>query len=299
MNGTLAVARYTLVELSRRRLLLVFFIVGAAGMVALALLLFAASNLVGTSVVVTGPGGVPPDPAKLRQVTEYQFVNLLLGVLGLFTVLISIAIGMTAIYHDLDSGAAVSIFSKPVSRAAYTVGKVCAAVVGMVLVVGVLSVEARVLMFLFGGGLEQALWLETVASVGNGLTLMLLVLALSTWMNNIVAVVVALIYRGVEQFVIGLHQAVAGGFLGTNELVNSAVNVAYWFVPHPLTSDAQREMARAQLELFVPAGARGPSIDQAIASIPGASGTSDILWWLFVVAVFALLVYVAVRRRQV
>ncbi len=299
MNGTLAVARYTLVELSRRRLLLVFFIVGAAGMAALALLLFLASNLEGTTGVVTGPNVVPPDPAKLRQVTEYQFVNFLLGVLGLFTVLISVAIGMTAIYHDLDSGAAVSIFSKPVSRAAYTVGKVCAAVVGMVLVVGLLSIEARVLMFLFGGGLEQALWLETVASVANGLALMLLVLALSTWMNNIVAVVVALIYRGVEQFVIGLHQAVVAGFLGTNQLVNDAVNVAYWLVPHPLTSDAQREIARAQLTLFVPAGSRGPNIDQAIASVPGASGTSDILWWMFVVAVFLLLIYVAVRRRQV
>ena len=300
MNGALAVARYTFVELSRRRLLLVFFLVGAAGIAGLALLLYLASNLAGANIVVQGPGAVQPDPAKLKEITEFQFVNVLLSVLGLFTLIISIAIGMTAIYHDLDSGAAVSIFSKPVSRVAYAVGKLVAAIAGMVLVVGLLSVEARVLMFLFGGGLEQALWVEAVASVANGLAMMLLVLALSTWMNNIVAVVVALVYRGLEQFVIGLHQAVVAGYLGTNQLVNGAVNVAYWLVPHPLTSDAAREIARAEITFFAPPpGQPGPDVNQAIASIPGASGTSDILWWVFVVIVFGLLVYIAVRRRQV
>ncbi|HYL06962.1 MAG TPA: hypothetical protein VEU76_00325, partial [Candidatus Udaeobacter sp.] len=282
MNGTFAVARYTLLELSRRRLLLVFFVVGALGLAALALLLFLASNLAGTNIVVTGPGAVQPDPAKLKQLTEFQFVNLLLGVLGLFTLIISIAIGMTTIYHDLDSGAAVSIFSKPVSRAAYTIGKMAAAIGGVILVLGLLSVEARLLMLLFGGGLEQALWVETVAAVANGLAMMLLVLALSTWMNNIVAVVIALIYRGVEQFIVSLHQAVVAGFLGTNQLVNGAINVAYWLVPHPLTSDAARQIARAEITLFAPPpGEGGPNVEQSIASIPGASGTPDILWWVF------------------
>ena len=300
MNGALAVARYTLVELSRRRLLLVFFIVGGAGIAALALLLYVASNLAGTHIIVQESGAVQPDPAKLKQITEFQFVNLLLSVLGLFTLIISVAVGMTAIYHDLDSGAAVSIFSKPVTRVAYTAGKLAAAIGGMLLVVGLLSVEARGLMYLFGGGLEQAMWVETVASLANGLAMMLLVLALSTWMNNIVAVFVALIYRGVEAFVVSLHQAAVAGYIGTNQLVNGAVNVAYWLVPHPLTSDAPREIARAEITLFAPPpGQQGPDVNQAIASIPGASGTGDILWWVFVVVVFALLVYVAVRRRQV
>ncbi len=41
---------------------------------------------------------------------------------------LSFAVGMTVINHDLDSGAVVSIFAKPVSRAAYTAGKMLAAV---------------------------------------------------------------------------------------------------------------------------------------------------------------------------
>jgi ABC-type transport system involved in multi-copper enzyme maturation permease subunit len=289
-----------MLELSRRRLLLVFFIIGAGGIALLGILLKVAANLAGATIVVSGPGAVQPDPAKVRQVLEYGFVSDLLSVLGLCTLVIGIAIGMTAIYHDLDSGAAVSIFSKPVSRAAYTIGKLCAAIVAMLVIIGLLSVEARFVMFLFGGGLEQALWVETLTSVANGVALMLLVLALSTWMNNIIAVVVALVYRGVEQVLVSLHQAAVAGFLGTNALLNGAVNVAYWLVPHPLTSDAPREIARAELAVFAPPpGEGGPNIDQALASIPGASSISDILWWVFVVALFALLCYTAVRRRQV
>ncbi len=300
MNGTIAVARYTLLELSRRRLLLVLFVIGAAGIALLGALLKVAINLAGPMVIVTGPGAVQPDPAKVRQVLEYGFVNYLIGVLGLFTLLMAVAIGMTAIYHDLESGAAVSIFSKPVSRLAFTIGKLCAAVASIVVIVGLLSVEARFVMLLFGGGLEQALWVETVTSVANGLALMLLVLALSTWMNNIIAVVIALIYRGVEQVVVTLHQYLVAGFFGTNQLINGAITTAYWLVPHPLTSNAQREIVRAQITLFAPpAGQGGPSIDQVVASVPGPSDFTDIVWWVFVVTVFGLLVYTAVRRRQV
>ena len=104
--------------------------------------------------------------------------------LGLFALLIAFGIGMTVIYHDLESGAAISIFSKPVSRVAFTAGKVAAAIVAMIVIVGVLGIEARLVMVLFGtGDLGPALWWETVAQVANAITLMLLVMALSTWMR--------------------------------------------------------------------------------------------------------------------
>jgi ABC-type transport system involved in multi-copper enzyme maturation permease subunit len=301
VNGGLAVARYTLLELSRRRILLVFFIIGAAGIALLATLLKVFTSVLGGNIVVVGPNGAAPDPEKVRQAIELGFVNDLIGVLGLFTLLIAFAIGMTVIYHDLDSGAAVSIFTKPVSRLAFTVGKVAAAVIAMVAIIGVLSLEARAAMFLFGGGLENALWFETLAGVGNALTLMLLVLALSTWMNNIVAAVVAFIYNVVAGIVVTLHEQLVAGNLGNNGFVKAGLNIVYWLVPHRLVSDAPREIARAQFELITTARGRGngPSADQVLAGIPGASGTTDIVWWLFVVVVFCLLVYVAVRRKQV
>ena len=81
-------------------------------------------------------------------------MSYLFQALSVFALLIAFGIGMTAIYHDLESGAAVSIFSKPVSRFAFTIGKLAAAVAGLIVIVGLLAVEARLIMFLFGGGLE-------------------------------------------------------------------------------------------------------------------------------------------------
>lgn len=301
MTAIAAVTRYTLVELSRRRILLVFFIIGAVGIVVLGVALKIAANAIGASVVVGGPpGSTPPDPAQVQQVIELGFVNDLIGVLAFFALLVSFAIGMTAIYHDLDSGAAVSIFSKPISRLGYTAGKIAAAVVAMLVVVGALSLEARLVMQLFGGGLDRALWGEAAAQVGNAILLMLLVLALSAWMNNIVAAIIAFIYNGVASFVVTLHQQLDAGNLGNNQIISTVLNVAYWLVPHALRSDAQREITKKSIEIFSrPERRGGPSPDQIVAGIPGASSATDIIWWIFLVALFATLVYVAVRRRQI
>ncbi len=299
MNGALAVARYTLVELSRRRILLVFFIIGAGGIAVLGIGLKVFSAAIVGNSSFGGPPGSTPDPARVSKVIELSFVSDLIGVLGIFALLIAFGIGMTAIYHDLDSGAAVAIFSKPVSRLAFTVGKLLAAVVAMIVVVGLLSLEARVAMLLFGGGLEQALWFETLAGVANAITLMLIVLSLSTWMNNIVAAVVAFIYNAAAGIVVALHAAFASGNLGNNVFLGDGLAVLYWLVPHALLSDAPREIARQQFELINSAQQGSINVDQQLAAIPGPSGATDIVWWVFVVAVLAALVYLAVRRRQV
>lgn len=299
MRGALAVARYTLLDLSRRRILLVFFIIGALGIAAIGIgLKVFSSTFVGSSF--SGPpGSEPPDPAKINHFLDLMFVTDLVGALGLFALLIAFGIGMTAIYHDLESGAAVAIFSKPVSRFAFTAGKVGAAVGALIVIVGLLSIEAVLFGLLFGGGLEQTLAIEAVAQVANAVTLMLIVLALSTWMNNIVAAIVAFIYNAAGGFVVALHNQIASGNLGDNAILNGIVTFFYWLVPHQLTSDAPRELVRAEIELFATPGQPGPDVNQAVASVPGPSDLADIVWWAFVVIVFASLVYVAVRRRQV
>jgi len=299
VNGALAVARYTLLELSRRRILLVFFIIGVVGVavVGIGLKIFSVVSPVNFSV--SGPpGSAPPDPAKVDRFLELIFVSTLINVVGFFALLVAFAIGMTAIYHDLESGAAVGIFSKPVSRLAFTAGKVLAAIVAMVVLVGLVGLEARLAMFLFGGGLEGALWVETVAAVANAVLLMLIVLALSTWMNNIVAAVIAFIYNAVAGVVVALHAQLAGGQLGDNAIVKAVLDVSYWLVPHELMSDAARQIAKAQFDV-IPTSEGSPTVDQVMAGIPGASSLTDIIWWVFLVGLMALLVYVAVRRRQV
>lgn len=290
MNGTLAVARYTLMELSRRRILLVFAIVGALGIVALGIglkLLYevASANRIGSARV---------DPALLSRFLELLFVTYVVQALGLFALLIAYAIGMTAIYHDLESGAAVSIFSKPVTRLAFATGKVGAAIAGLLVVVGLLAIETRIVMLLFGGGLENALTGEILATVANILVVMLLVLALSTWMNNIVAAVVAFIYSNVvEGIIVFVHRFADQGVIG-NDIVKAIFDVLYWLVPHPLVSSAAGDLARTQIQM-----SGGPVTNQMTASIPPSSGAGDIAWWAVTMVVFCALLYYSVRRRQV
>jgi ABC-type transport system involved in multi-copper enzyme maturation permease subunit len=298
----MAVARYTLLELTRRRILLVFFLIGAAGIALLGILLKVfSSSISGTFQNGGGPNGPPQlSQAQLSQLVELTFVQNLIGVLGLFALLIAFAIGMTAIYHDLESGSAVSIFSKPVSRVAFTIGKVSAAVASIIVIVGLLGIEARLFILLFGGGLEQALTLEILAGVANAVTLMLLVLALTAWMNNIVAAIVAFIYNGAAGIVVALHNQMENGFLGDNQIVHGGLTILYWIVPHSLVSDAPREIARQEFTIFNAGNVNvGENASQAVSGIPGPSSVGDIVWWAFVIAVFASLVYVAVRRRQV
>jgi ABC-type transport system involved in multi-copper enzyme maturation permease subunit len=297
VKGALAVARYTLIDLSRRRILLVFLIIGAVGiaLIGIVLKLFS-SSFTGDAF---GPPGTVSDPAKVNRFLELMFVTDLIGALGLFALLIAFGIGMTAIYHDLESGAAVAIFSKPVSRLAFTVGKIVAAVAAMVAIVGLLSIEAALFGLLFGGGLEQTVAVEAVAQVANAVTLMLIVLALSTWMNNIVAAIVAFIYHSAAGLVLFLYGQLNAGLLGDNVFLKDGLNVLYWLVPHALTSDAPRELVKAELELFSPANQSNVDIARTLAGVPGASSATDIIWWAFVVAIMATLVYVAVRRRQV
>jgi ABC-type transport system involved in multi-copper enzyme maturation permease subunit len=283
--------------------LLVFFIIGALGIAALGIGLKVFSSAFSSGISFGGPPGSAPDPAKINRFLELSFVNNLIGALALFSLLIAFAIGMTVIYHDLESGAAVAIFSKPLSRFAFAVGKFTAAVAAMVAIVGVLSLEARVLMLLYGNtGIEGALWVQTAAQVANAITLMLLVMALSTWMNNIVAAIVAFIYNAVAGIGVALYDQMVAGAFGDNSILRIGFTALYWVVPHPLMSDAQRQIALAQFQLFNTAdsqGQGGPTTAQVLAGIPGASGAGDIAWWIFVVLVFAGLVYYAVRRRQV
>lgn len=303
MNGTIAVARYTLIELSRRRILLVLFLLGVFGIAAIGAVFKIAEVVSPGSASFGGEFGPnPPDPAQVSRLTELTFVTQLIGVVGFFAVLIAFAIGMTAIYHDLESGAAVGIFSKPVSRLAFTAGKVLAAMAAMIVIVGLLSLETRLIMALFGGGLEEALWVETVAAVANALLVMLIVLLLSTLMNNIIAAVVAFVYNVViANVAVTLHQNLVVGNLGDNGFVKTGLDILYWIVPHHLMSDAQRQLAQAEFDLYSSSnpGQGGPTPADFLNGVPGASDITDITWWAFLVVLMASLVYLAVRRRQV
>ena len=150
-------------------------------------------------------------------------------------------------------------------------------------------------MLLFpGAGLEGSLTGQVIATTANTLLLMLLVLALSTWMNNIVAAIVAFIYYNViTGVIVGVHSLFQSGAFD-NPTLKTISDILYWTVPHALVSSAPGDLVRAQVAL-----SNAPPGERVVAIIPQASGFGDIVWWAFLMVLFAGLVYLAVRRKQV
>jgi len=102
------------------------------------------------------------------------------------------------------------------------------------------------------------------------------------------------VYYNVITGVISAVHGLADSGAFNNDLVKGVFDVLYWTVPHALVSSAPGDLVRAQIEL-----SNTPRGSQTFAFIPAASGFGDIAWWLFFIVLFAGLVYLAVRRRQV
>ena len=245
MNGAAAVARYTLLELSRRRVLLVFFIIGAVGIALLGIglkLLY--------QVLSSNPGGLGAnnqgDPAAFNSLIELLFVSYLFQALSIFALLLAYGIGMTAIYHDLESGTAVSIFSKPVSRFAFAIGKIAAAAVGLIVIVGLLAIEARIAMLLFGGGLDSVLTGQILATVANAIVIMLIVLAERVVEQHPGAVITFIYYNVITGVISSIHLLADSGVLG-NE-IPQRFRCPVLAGPPSVDHSAIRELALRQLQ---------------------------------------------------
>ena len=81
----------------------------------------------------------------------------------------------------------------------------------------------------------------------------------------------------------------------TDTIGKALINVAYWGVPHELTSNLQRQILQLQIDTGeVRFGGQNP-----IDSLPDASGAVDTwFWFAYVVAISAVLFW-SVRRKQV
>ncbi|MBO0836657.1 MAG: hypothetical protein J2P28_14270 [Actinobacteria bacterium] len=274
-----AVARFTVLEITRRRLLV--------SLVLIAVLLVA---VIGLSPLFT-PG--------LRTETQRATfaLNSMSGVLGLYLLVSGFAVGMTVVYNDLESGAAVSIFVKPLSRLEYTVGKTAAVIIVLAILAATLSVVSTILLLANGGTSYDygAVVTNFLAGAANTLILVLLIMALSTVMNNIVAGIFGFVLYELFSGLSSLHTLVVNHVL-TAEPWAGIVKVVYWLVPHSLFSSLPREIVRvATLGATPRPGARF----NPYAGVPSPSGVGDILFWAAYCVVIVLVLYLAVRRRQV
>ena len=170
-----------------------------------------------------------------------------------------------------------------------------------ILVAAVLAGTTALAVLLDGGTNYDygALVTAFLAWTANVLALVLVVMALTTVFNNIVSAVVGFVLYEIFGAVTTLH-----GFVVSNAPIatgwKEAINVAYALVPHQLVSGLPREIVREQINAgqYAQWMASHPSFDP-YRDAPFPSGAGDIVSWAFYCAVVALLLYVAVRRRQV
>jgi ABC-type transport system involved in multi-copper enzyme maturation permease subunit len=275
MSQALAVARYTLIELIRRRLLGVIVAIG---------------------VVLTA--GIALAPHVLRQPTPKDGVIVVLTALGAEVpyaiTLCAFVIGMTVINHDLDSGAVVSIFAKPMSRSSYTAGKLMAAVSLLLLIAAIFTGGSLAVVAANGGSVYGVVFWTLAALAANIVLLMLLLMVLTVYLNNVVAAAIVLVFHYVAGQVITLNAMVQHNVI-TDAVGKALIGVAYWGVPHELTSNLQRQILQLQIDTGeLRFGGQNP-----IDRLPDASGAVDIwFWFAYVVAIWSVLFW-SVRRKQV
>jgi ABC-type transport system involved in multi-copper enzyme maturation permease subunit len=277
MTAAVAVARYTLVEMSRRRLLLVVVAVGLALMAGIAM----------------APYVLPGNSAEIdRLIVSLTGLN---EVVPVALLLCAVAVGMTVINHDLDSGAVVSIFAKPVSRPSYATGKLAAAIALVLMVAGIFTAGSLIVVAVDGGNAFSVVFWACAALAANAVLLMLLVMVLTVYLNNVIAAAIVLTFNFVAGKVLSLHAMVVNGAI-TAPAFKAVINMVYWAVPHELTSNLQREIVELRLDAreLVVFGKADPFRD-----IPGASNAADIAFWVAYVVAICLLLFWAVRRKQV
>jgi hypothetical protein len=237
--------------------------------------------------------------------TPFQRADLLLqGIertVGLFLLLTGFAVGITVIHDDLESGAAVAILAKPVSRLDYAAAKAAAALATQVLVAAALAATTALFLVLYGATDYDygAVTTYFLAGTANVLILVLALMALTTVVNNIVAAVLGFVaYQGFGA-ITTVHDIVVGG-APIGSPWNELIGVVYPLVPHQLVGGLPREVVRAEVDAgaFAGAFAHVPGFDP-YRGVPYPSDLSDILSWAAYFAVVGLLLYVAVRRRQV
>jgi ABC-type transport system involved in multi-copper enzyme maturation permease subunit len=277
MSQALAVARYTLLELTRRRLIAVIVAVGVVLMGGIAI----------TPHVLPG--------VKSGTDTVIVVLNGLAEVVPYAVTLCAFAVGMTVINHDLDSGAVVSIFAKPVRRSSYTFGKLLAALSLLLVVAAIFTVGSLLVVAANGGSAYGVVWWTCAALAANIVLLMLLVMVLTVYLNNVIAAAIVLVFNFVAGQVITLHAMVVHNVI-TDAVLTAIVNIAYWAVPHELTSDLQRQIIQMQINIGeVRFGPESNPIDR----LPNASGNVDVAFWFAYVVAICLVLFWSVRRKQV
>lgn len=287
MPALLTIARLTLVEASRRKLLLALLVLTVA--------VIAASGW-GFSKLWDAPigRGQAPTPAIVRSVAS----QLLILVAFMFEAVLALSAAVVAaptISADVDSGLVLAILARPMRRSDFLLGKWLGLALLLVFYTGLAIWGEMAVVDWATGYFPPHPFALTAYISGVGLVLLTLSLALSTRLSGITGAVIALA---------GYFVAWVGGIVGGigEGLNNQALSAAGTFIKLTLPTDGLWRGAVWSMEpAAIIAGFRsaGPGFAAnpfgAVDPPPAAFDLWALLW---IVAMLAIAVW-SFRRREI
>jgi ABC-type transport system involved in multi-copper enzyme maturation permease subunit len=169
MNSkALIIAKYTMKEALKSRILLVTLIVGVALMLV-------------TYVATEFTYGVP----------EKVALDFGLGMLSLSSLGISLFLGATALSNEIDSRTIYMVISRPVSRWKFITGKILGLLGVVAINVMILSIMTLICSHLLGGKLDRMIFYVIGFNLLESILVLLLVMFFSLAANNIIASIMA------------------------------------------------------------------------------------------------------------
>jgi ABC-2 type transport system permease protein len=167
-SKTLIVAKYTLKEAIKSRLLFITLIVGVAIMVV-------------TYVATEFTYGVPQKVA----------LDFGLGMLSLSSLGISLFLGATSLSKEIESRTIYMVISRPVARWKFIAGKILGLLGMITLNVTILSSMTLICSYILGGKIDQMILMAIAFNFLECILLVLLVMFFSLFANNILSSVAA------------------------------------------------------------------------------------------------------------
>lgn len=164
LSKILTVARFTLHELLKSKILLITLFIGV---------LIAIATFVATEFTYGTPAKVALD---------FGFGMLSLSSLG-----IALFMGATLLPNELDSRTVYMVISRPVPRWCFILGKILGLMGVLVINVFILSVFTMTCLLLLGGELNQAIIFTAAFNILESLLLLLVVVFLSLFLNTILS----------------------------------------------------------------------------------------------------------------
>ncbi len=169
LDKILIISKYTFNELIKSRILYVTLIIGIALMVV-------------TYVATEFTYGVP----------EKVALDFGLGMLSLSSMGISLFMGASLLFKEIDSRTVYMVISRPVPRWVFITGKIVGLIFILLLNIGILSLMTLACSSFLGGVINQAIIVSIFFNLLESILLLLVVVFFSLFMNNTLATVISL-----------------------------------------------------------------------------------------------------------